>query len=176
MSEAFRLETERLSMRRLTLDDAGLMLAIWNDPAFVSHVGDRGIRTLAEAREEMLEGALKLYEDYGYGPYRVALKADDTAVGTCGLFRREGFDDADIGYGFLPEYCRQGYAYESASVVLEHARTDIGLARIIAIVSPDNTASIGLTEKLGLQFERITRLPGESKDVSLYGMSLQAFG
>jgi len=174
VSEAFRLETERLSMRRLTLDDAGLMLAIWNDPAFVFHVGDRGIRTIAEARKNMSEGALKLYEDYGYGPYRVALKSDDTAVGSCGLFRREGLKDADIGYGFLPEFCRRGYAYESARAVLEHARADIGLARIIAIVSPDNAASIGLTEKLGLRFEKTARLPGEGKDVSLYSMSLQA--
>ena len=161
-------------MRRLTLDDADLMLAIWNDPAFVHYVGDRGIRTIAEARDNMSEGAFKLYEDYGYGPYRVALKADDTAVGTCGLFRRDGLEDADIGYGFLPEFCRRGYAYESAHAVLEHARTDIGLARIIAIVSPDNAASIGLTEKLGLLFEKITRLPGEDKDVCLYSMSLVA--
>jgi len=174
VSDAFLIETERLSMRRLTLDDADLMLAIWNDPAFVFHVGDRGIRTIAEARKNMSEGALKLYEDYGYGPYRVALKSDDTAVGICGLFRREGLNDADIGYGFLPEFCRRGYAYESARAVLDHARADIGLARIIAIVSPDNAASIGLTEKLGLQFEKTARLPGEDKDVSLYSMSLQA--
>ena len=174
MSKSFRLETERLCMRRLTLDDADLMLAIWNDPAFIIHVGDRGIRTIAEARENMSEGALKLYEDYGYGPYRVALKSDDTAVGTCGLFRRKGLEDTDIGYGFLPEFCRRGYAYESARAVLEHARADIGLARIIAIVSPDNAASIGLTERLGLRFEKTARLPGEGKDVSLYSISLQA--
>ena len=161
-------------MRWLTLDDADLMLAIWNDPAFVFHVGDRGIRTIAEARKNMSEGALKLYEDYGYGPYRVALKSDDTAVGTCGLYRRKGLEDTDIGYGFLPEFCRLGYAYESGCAVLEHARADIGLARITAIVSPDNAASIGLTEKLGLQFEKTARLPGEDKDVSLYSMSLTA--
>ncbi len=174
MSKSFRLETERLCMRRLTLDDADLMLAIWNDPTFVHYVGDRGVRTIAEARDNMSEGAFKLYEKYGYGPYRVALKSDDTAVGTCGLFRREGLEDTDIGYGFLPEFCRRGYAYESARAVLEHARADIGLARIIAIVSPDNAASIGLTEKLGLQFEKTARLPGEDKDISLYSMSLQA--
>ena len=161
-------------MRRLTLDDADLMLAIWNDPTFVCYVGDRGVRTLAEARKKMTEGAFKLYEDYGFGPYRVALKGDDTAVGTCGLFRRDGLEDADIGFGFLPEFCRRGYAYESARAVLEHARTDIGLTRIIAIVSPKNTASIGLTEKLGLHYEKTTRLAGEDHDVSLYSMSLEA--
>lgn len=73
MSDAFLIETERLGMRRLTLDDADLMLAIWNDPAFVFHVGDRGIRTIAEARENMSEGALKLYEDVGL--YSISLQA-----------------------------------------------------------------------------------------------------
>ena len=172
MSKPIRLETKRLSLRRLTYDDADLMLSIWNDPAFVRHVGDRGIRTIAEACEALSEGAFKLYENHGYGPYRVALKHDDTAIGTCGLFRREGFENADIGYGFLPEFCRHGYAYESASAVLEHAKADLGLNRITAFVSPANTASIGLTEKLGLRFERLTRLAGEDHDVALYGLLL----
>lgn len=173
MSEVFRLETKRLCMRWLSLDDADLMLAIWNDPAFVQHVGDRGIRTIDEARDTLEEGAFKLYEDHGYGPYRVALTVDDTAIGTCGLFRREGFADTDIGYAFLPEYCGRGYAYESASAVLEHARTDLQLARIMAFVAPGNSASIGLTKKLGLRFERITRLAGENHDVALYSKPLQ---
>ena len=81
------LETERLQLRWLKLDDADLMLAIWNDPAFIRHVGDRGIRTVEEARAGMTKGALQLYEKYGYGPYRVALKDDDAAIGICGLFR-----------------------------------------------------------------------------------------
>ena len=160
-------------MRRLTLDDADLMFAIWNDPAFVKHVGDRGIRTLADARDALLAGAFRLYEEFGYGPYRVALTANDTAIGTCGLFRRAGFEDPDIGYALLPEFCGRGFAYESASAVLEHARTDLQLARITAFVSSENTASIALTEKLGLRFERTTRLAGEDEDVSLYSMSLR---
>ena len=72
-AEAFLLRTERLSLRWLTIDDATLMLAVWNDPTFVRFVGDRGIRTLEEAEATMRERVLKQYEDYGFGPYRVAL-------------------------------------------------------------------------------------------------------
>ena len=71
------LVTPRLHLRWMTADDAGLLLAIWNDPAFMLHVGDRGVRTLDEAVDAFHEGPGQLYCDYGYGPYRVALKETD---------------------------------------------------------------------------------------------------
>ena len=170
----FQLHTARLSMRWLTLADADLMLSVWNDPAFIKHVADRDIRTIDQAHEAMSQGVLKLYEEFGYGPYRIALTADDTEIGICGLFRREGFDEPDIGYSILPEYCGNGYAFEAASSVLAYARTELNLARITAFISPGNIASIGLAEKLGLRFERPARLAAESDDVNLYSIAMQA--
>ena len=70
----WELETDRLRLRRVTLDDAEFMLEVWNDPAFVRHVGDRGVRTIEQAHEAMHSGALKLSADYGYGPYALVLK------------------------------------------------------------------------------------------------------
>jgi len=169
----FELRTPRLSMRRITLADAPLMLAVWNDPAFIEHVGDRGIRSIEQAHEALRQGAFKLYEQHGYGPYRIALAADDTEIGICGLFRREGYDEPDIGYSILPAYCGRGYAFEAACAVLEYARTTLGLARVTAFISPHNAASIGLAEKLGLRYERMARLPAEDKDVSLYGVTFK---
>lgn len=168
----FSLHTRRLALRRLTLADAALMLAVWNDPAFIEHVADRGIRTLEQARQALQDGAFRLYEQYGYGPLRVALAADDTEIGICGLFRRDGLDEPDLGYSILPQYCGQGYAFEAASAVLDYARGGLGLARIAALISPANTASIGLAQKLGLRFERPLRLPGDDADVGLYSMLL----
>lgn len=165
-------ETGRLRLRRLTLDDAGLMLAIWNDPAFIRYVGDRGIRTLDQARVTLEEGALRLFSEYGYGPYRVALKSDDTAVGICGLFRREEFDEPDIGFSTLPEHCGRGYAYEAACAVIEHARDDLGLRRLTAIVSPENRASVSLIRKLGFVFERMHRMVGDEDEVAIYALPL----
>jgi len=166
------LETGRLRLRWLTLADADLMLAVWNDPAFIRHVGDRGIRTLEDARTAMEQGAFHLYETYGYGPFRVALKGSDTPVGICGLFRREDLDEADIGYAVLPDHCGQGYAYEASNAVIEHARSDLGMTRLIAIISPRNDASIGLVRKLGLRFERMHRMPDDADEVCIYGRRL----
>ena len=170
MKTEFLMKTDRLLLRRVTLDDADLMLAVWNDPAFVRYVGDRGIRTLEESVQALKDGAMRLFEEHGFGPYRVSLKADDSAIGICGIFSREGMNEPDIGFSVLPEYCKCGYAYEAATAVVSHARDDLKLPRLTAIVSPENTASVGLIEKLGLQFERMLRLPGEDRDISLYAI------
>lgn len=152
------------------------MLAVWNDPAFVHFVGDRGIRTQDEAREALQEGAVKLWEDYGYGPFRVALQQDDTPIGICGLFRRDGIEDPDVGFATLPDHCGRGFGFEAASAVLEHTREVLGLPRLIAIVSPENAASVGLIRKLGLQFERMHRMAGDDHEVAIYGIQLNGRG
>jgi RimJ/RimL family protein N-acetyltransferase len=166
------IETERLQLRKLTLDDAGLMFAVWNDSEFVRNVGDRGIRTLQEARDAMKKGALRLYDKYGYGPYRISLRDSDTPIGICGLFRRDGLDEPDIGYATLPDFCGHGYAYEAAIAVVAYARAELGLDRLIAIISPKNAASIGLIRKLGFEFERMHTMPGDDDEICIYGKSL----
>lgn len=148
------------------------MLAVWNDPAFVRFVGDRGIRTRKDAQEAMKDGALRLYQDFGYGPFRIALRECDTAIGISGLFRREGLDIPDLGYSTLPEFCGEGYAYEAATAVLHHAREDLGLGELIAIISPENEASIGLIRKLGFEFERMHTMPGDKSAVQVYRKQL----
>jgi RimJ/RimL family protein N-acetyltransferase len=169
-------DTERLRLRRLTLEDADLMLAIWNDPAFVRYVADRGIRTLEAAREAMRQGVLVQYSSYGYGPYRLALRGSDAPIGICGLFRREGFEDPDIGFALLPDYCGRGYAFEAATAVVDYARDDLGIDHLLAIVSPGNTASVRLIGKLGLGFERMYRMPGNDTDSAIYGGRLGEMG
>ena len=164
------LVTRRLHLRWMTAADAGLLLAIWNDPAFMLHVGDRGVRTLEEAVEAFHEGPGQLYRDYGYGPYRVALKETDEAIEICGIFRREGLPDPDIGFAFLPAFVGKGFGGEAARAVVSHARDALGFRRLTAIVSPGNLASIGLIEKLGLRFERMMRMPGTDTDSSLYAI------
>ena len=166
------LDTERLILRRLTLDDADLMLAVWNDPAFVRNVGDRGVRTLEQARDAMQTGALQLYADFGYGPYVMVLKSTGVRIGICGLFRRENLDDPDIGFAVLPEYAGKGLAGEAAFAVLNYARDELALDALTAIVSPGNAPSIGLIEKLGMRFDRMITMPDDDTPIRLYSMNL----
>ncbi|HNP63317.1 MAG TPA: GNAT family N-acetyltransferase [Woeseiaceae bacterium] len=173
MAPERQFETARLYLRPVTVDDAALMLAIWNDPTFIRNVADRGIRTLEQAREAVALGAEKLFADYGYGPYSLTLKSSGDQIGICGLFRRENFDDPDIGFSLLPDYRGMGYAGEAAIEVVRYARDELALETLHAIVSPQNGPSIGLIEKLGLHFERMVTMPGDSKKISLYSMALQ---
>ena len=162
------IETERLRLRPVTVDDTELMLAIWNDPAFIRNVSDRGIRTVEQAREAIESGAQKLFEDYGYGPYCMSLKSDGTLIGICGLFKRDNLEDPDIGFGVLPDYCGNGYAGEAAAAVVNFARNELGITALTAIVSPTNAPSVGLIKKLGLTFDQMITMPGDDDAICLY--------
>lgn len=167
-----KIETDRLRLRAVTLDDTGIMLAVWNDPDFIRNVADRGIRTEEQAREVIARTVLTLFEKHGYGPCCISLKSDDSMIGICGLFKRENLDHPDIGFAILPDYCGKGYAGEAAAAVVHYAREQLGLTALTAIVSPENRASIGLIEKLGLKFDRMITMPDESDAIRLYRMRL----
>src|SRR5437868_7872305 len=129
------LETARLTLRKLNLEDAPFMLGLLNEPSFIANIGDRGVQTLEDARQFLSNGALASYQRNGYGHYLVELKADRTPIGTCGLINREFIHEIDIGFAFLPAFWSQGYASEAASAVMAYGRTQLGLKRIVAVVS-----------------------------------------
>ena len=151
-------------------EDADLMLAVWNDPDFIEYVGDRGIRSVAEAREALEAGIIAMYSNLGYGPYCVTIRESQRRIGICGLFKRDNLEDPDIGFGLLPAHRRDGLAFEAAQAVLEEARDSLGFSRVTAIVSPHNEASVRLIEKLGLTYSGPIRMPGDEEDVSLYAV------
>ena len=165
------LETERLVLRRLATSDAAFILELLNEPSFLRYVGDKGVRTLDDARIYVENTPLASYQKHGFGMYLTSLK-DGTPIGICGLVKRDTLLDVDVGFAFLPEYWSQGYAFESATAVLGHAKEDFGLTRIVAIVNPDNQRSIKLLERLGLMFERAVRLKAESTEILLHVRAL----
>jgi RimJ/RimL family protein N-acetyltransferase len=165
------LQTERLRLRHMTLDDAEFMLGLLNDPGWHRFIGDRGIRTVEGAREHILKGPMAMVARLGFGFYLVERKTDGQPLGLCGLAKRDFLEDVDIGYAFLPEYGGQGYALEAAQGVLAHARA-LGLTRLVATVVPDNDASIRLLEKLGLRFERTIAAPDTARELQLFAMAL----
>ena len=74
----------------------------------------------------------------------------------------------DVGFAFLHRFWASGYAVESATAVIEYGKNVLQLPRIIAMVDPENEASIRLVEKLGLTFEGMVRMPGESDEINMY--------
>src|SRR4029434_5369785 len=144
----FNLETERLRLRRLSLDDADFILRLLNEPSFIQNIGDRGVRTTEDAREYILKGPVASYEKFGFGLLLVEQKESGVPIGMCGLLKRDVLEHVDIGYALLPEFWSQGYAFESASAVMAYAREKLGAKQVLAVVNADNQSSIRLLEKM----------------------------
>jgi RimJ/RimL family protein N-acetyltransferase len=162
------LETPRLILRHLELEDAEFILELVNDPDWVRYIGDKNVRTVEAARHYIARGPRAMYERLGFGLYLVELKASGEALGICGLIKRDTLEDVDIGYAFLPRHRACGYACEAAMATLEFARRSLGLKRIVAITSPDNKSSARLLARLGLRFERSLKLAAGAGEVNLF--------
>ena len=162
------LETERLVLNELEIEDAQFLLVLLNDEAYIEHIGDREVRTLVQAETYLLNRVVASYNDNGFGMYAARLKSSGNTIGLCGLVKREGLDDIDIGYGFLPTARGKGYALEAAKCIKQWATEELRFKRLVAIVSPANKPSIALLENLGMHPESMVRLPGDPQEICLY--------
>jgi RimJ/RimL family protein N-acetyltransferase len=148
--------------------DAEFMLELLNEEAFLLNIGDRGVRTVADAAAYILSGPVASYQKFGFGLYAVERKESGAPIGICGLLKRDSLDDVDIGFAFLKKFWGHGYAYESAAAVMDYGWTKVGLNRIVAITAPENHASIELLEKIGLRFEKMIQMPGHDGESKLF--------
>lgn len=164
------LETARLALREFAFEDAAFILELLNEPGFVRYIGDKGVRTLADARNYLQLGPIDSYQRNGFGLYAACLRNDAAAVplGMCGLVNREGLQDPDVGFAFLQRHWGRGYAVESAAAVLDYGTRTLKLPRIVAITSLDNWGSIKVLEKIGLTFDRLIPWTEGAEEVKLF--------
>ncbi len=162
------LETERIVLREVTKDDAEFILDLLNQSSFIRYIGDRNVRTIDEARDYIKSRFTESYQKFGFGMWAVELKETNQPVGICGFVKRDGLPDADIGFAFLPQYERKGYAFESAAAALRYGETVLNLNPVLAITSKDNASSGRLLGKLDFKFERLIALPGDDEELKLF--------
>ena len=161
------IETDRLQLRQLSVDDAEFILRLLNEPSFIQNIGDRGVRTVDDARGYIVKGPITSYERFGFGLWMIETKSPLAPIGICGLLKREVLDDVDIGYALLPEFWSHGYALESASAVVSYAREKLGLKRVVAVTNSNNRSSIRLLEKMGFKYERMVQLSEGAAEIQL---------
>ena len=166
------IETTRTILRELTADDAEFMLDLLNQPSFIKYIGDRNVRNVEQARDYIETRFIASYKKFGFGLYLVELKQDNTPIGINGFVKRDSLPDADIGFAFLPQYCNQGYAFESSVGVMDYGRNILGLKRVLAITSQDNESSGKLLEKIGLKFESLITQPHDTEELKLFSVNL----
>ncbi len=162
------LETARLRLRPFVTADAAFIVELVNEPGWLTNIGDRGVRTLADAERYLVNGPIAMYARRGFGLLAVERKGDGVLVGMCGLIKRETMNDVDLGYALLARHAGQGYALEAAKAALLHGLTDLKLPRVVAITALENPRSIHLLEKLGFRFDRVVPGPRDGEQCRLF--------
>ena len=165
------LETQRLILRLASLGDDGFVLRLLNEASFLRFIGDRGVRSLDDARRYITERFLGSYEQHGFGMWVVERKDPPGPIGICGLVKRDALPDPDIGFAFLPEFWSRGYGSEAALAVKHHAFDSLALPRLLAVTNPENAASIRIVERLGLELVRLIELSEGQPAVRLYALA-----
>jgi [ribosomal protein S5]-alanine N-acetyltransferase len=159
------LETYRLNISPVSVEDAPFIFNLLTSPSWIKYIGDRGLKTIADAEKVIQERYLKHFETHGFGVYTITLKSDNTPIGLSTLLKKDYLDTIDIGYALLAEYEGNGYASEASKAVYEYAQTVLGYKRIVATTTLDNERSIHVLEKLGFSFEKNIENEGATLNV-----------
>lgn len=161
-------ESARLLLRQARRGDAAFLLRLVNQASWIRNIGDRGVRTLADAERYIDARLLEPFRAHGYGMAVIELKASGEALGLCGLVRRDTLPAPDLGFALLDEHAGRGYALEAAMALMRHARDVLEIPRVLAITTPDNERSGRLLQKLGFRLEDAAHATPTGEQLKLY--------
>ena len=146
-----RLETERLVLRLFTPDDVQAMYDLNSDPEVTRYAEAAPVRDLQEAREKLQSGPLADYAKYGYGRFAVEDRDTGEVIGFCGIKYIPEIGLPEIGYRLKRSYWGRGLCTEAARACVDFARDDLKIGKLVALIMPENIASIRVAEKLGMK-------------------------
>lgn len=167
MDEPFLIQTERTLIRKLTFEDSEFVYELQQSQGWKKYIGDRGVHSVQDAYQYLEKGPMSSYALNGYGLFLVQLKSGQK-IGVSGLLKRDYLDHSDIGFTLLEEFEGQGYAYESTSAIVDFAFNKLGIKCIQAIVLEENSRSVKLLLKLGMQDKGLHLFPGQDGYLRLY--------
>lgn len=161
------IETDRLILREITLDDKEAMFKLHSDPAVQKYTGEPVVESIEEM-EQAIATRIIDHKKYGFGRWATFLKDGMQFVGWAGLAYLPEFDEIDLGYRFLPEYWGSGIATEASRAILDYGFDTLKIKRIIAIALKEHKASIRVMEKVGMEFEKFAPYEPGSIDAIWY--------
>jgi len=146
-----RLETERLVLRLFTPDDVQAMYDLNSDPEVTRYAEAAPVRDLKEAREKLESGPLADYAKYGYGRFAIEDRETGEVIGFCGIKYIPEIGLPEIGYRLVRSCWGRGLCTEAARACVDYARDDLKIDKLVALIIPENLASIRVAEKLGMK-------------------------
>ncbi|MFK7733040.1 MAG: GNAT family N-acetyltransferase [Pseudomonadales bacterium] len=165
-------KTSRLILREATLDDAGFILELINEPGWRKYISQHTIDTLAKAKEYIDERLLSAYKQHGYGLWLMQRASDNAMLGMCGLVKRESLPGPDLGFAQLEQYAGQGYAHEASEAAIEYAFSNSLSPTLLAITLPENQRSIRLLERLGFTYDADFNADDTEERLLMYALDI----
>ena len=162
------LETQRLRITELTIEDAPFFFDLVNDDDWKRFIGDRNVKTIVDAEDYLTGKIIPSYNRLGFGFYLVSEKKSGKPLGISGFIDREGLDFVDVGFAFLPTGRGKGYGYESTKALLEHGQQKLAFHTILALANKSNERSHNLLKKLGFRFSMHIKLHNEDEEICLF--------
>ena len=162
------LETDRLTIQKLTKEDAPFFYDLVNDESWKRFIGDRNVNTIQDAEDYLTNKIMASYQKFGFGFYLVIEKETGISLGISGFIKRDELEYVDVGFAFLPVGRGKGYAFESTKALMEFGKKVLKFSTVLGIANNDNKRSHHLLEKLGLRFDSYVKLYDEDQEISLF--------
>lgn len=148
-ANAFKIETERLTLIEFSPTMAQTFFDLNNDPEVVKYTGDPPFESVESAAQFLAN--YSEYEKSGFGRWAVISKSTNEMMGWCGLKRHEN-GEVDLGFRFFRKDWNQGYATEASIACISYAFHTLKLPYLIGRVMHENLASRRVLQKLGMQY------------------------
>lgn len=154
MKDSIVLETPRLILRQLTLNDLEAVITLYSDPVVMATKG--GVRS-PERTEQQLQGYIEEYGSIGYCFWAVIHRQQNRFIGLCGLLDQQDVGqqaEIEVAYTLAKEYWNQGLATEAAQACKDYGFRVLGLRRLVSLIAPDNIPSQRVALKNGMVYEK----------------------
>jgi RimJ/RimL family protein N-acetyltransferase len=175
MTEPYKiiLETDRLLLRPLFMDDLDELFTLYSDPEIRKYFPE-GVLTREETREE-LEWHMNGHPKYPeLGLWATVHKKTGKFIGRCGLlpWESDGKLEIEIAYLLDKSFWHQGLATEAAQGILKYGLAKLNLPRLICLIDPENIASQRVAERIGMTLERkVDGIAGDNFPTLIYSIN-----
>ena len=167
------LETPRLLLRHLVLENLDELFSLYSDPEIRRYFPE-GVLSLKDTREE-LEWHMQGYLGYpDMGLWATVEKETGRIIGRCGLlpWEIEGKLEVEIAYMLDKNFWHRGLATEAAHAILEYGFEVLNLSRLICLIDPENTASQNVAKRIGMTLERsVEGINGDNFPTLIYSIA-----